>query len=106
MPFDPSPSAWITGYTLVGSDATIPVSSLPGLTVAEADEGSTGDIRKVNYGINEALYQSWAATATADRPTNMTITRGSYRDESTGVLTVTYSHTFKVQILDSEVVDE
>ena len=106
MPFNPAPSAWITGYALAGSDVTIPVSGLPGLTVAEANAGSTGDIRKVAYGFNEALYQEWASLATADKPTNMTLSRSTSRNETTGIATVTYSTRFNMQINDLEVVDE
>ena len=106
MPFDPSPSAWIPGYAVSGSEAKFPFASLTGVTAGEAAPGSTGDVRRLLRGLYDAFYLEWASLATADRPTQMTLNRSTSRNETTGIISETYTARFNTQIVDSEVVDE
>lgn len=79
--------------------------ALPELTDAEAN-ASTGDIRKIYFALAEAIYQSWNNTATANRPTKMTIARSSSINESTGIATKTYVLTFATGVISQEVTPE
>jgi len=72
MAFDLSPNQWIANFSEDGTDITIPLASLTGLTAAEAD-GEDGDIRKVLFAILNDVYTVWAATAAADLPEGMKI---------------------------------
>lgn len=73
----------------------IPLTALPGLTAAEADE-ATGDGRKVVYELARALFTNFTALATASRPTKLSITRGT----PTGIdsTTVRQSFTFSIDL--------
>jgi len=90
MAFDPTPTTWLPDWSEDATDITLPIASLPELTAAEAD-AVTGDIRKILYALLEKLYAVWAATATADRPDRMTITRASVVNDDTGAITRNYT---------------
>jgi hypothetical protein len=75
------------------------------MTADEAD-AATGDIRKVIFAICEALFQTWNATATADHPTMMNISKSTSVDVSTGVITNYYTFRFYTESSGEEVVDE
>ena len=103
MPFNPTPSGWLgAGYTLSGSGTTAAINfgisgntaaTLPEITTAEAN-ATTGDIRKIYYGIVEQLYQAFLSKATADRPNRMNITKQSFVDATTGLITSNYAIQF------------
>lgn len=103
--FNKAPTQLIASWSENGTDVTFPIASVPELTAAEAD-ASTGDLRKVSYAIAERIWQWWNALAVADRPTNMTVSRGDYSDPTTGNITKSYTLTFKTVPTGIEVVDE
>jgi len=116
MAFNPTPSGWLTGYTLSGSGTTAAISfgingntavgaTLPEITAAEAN-ATTGDIRKIYYGIVEQLYQSFLGKAIADRPNRMTISKGSGVDATTGLITTTYTIQFVLAATGLDVTSE
>ena len=112
MAFDPSPTAWLgAGYSLASSEIklkTVTAGSnitLPEVTDTEAN-ASTGDIRKVAFGIDEALYQAFNSKAVADRPAKMTRTRSDTVNSSTGVITRRYTSTYYISPGSVEVVSE
>lgn len=101
MAWDAKPSTWFgTGYNLAShiagfqtSDGANPV--LAGLTDAEAN-ATTGDVRKVIFEFNEAVYQAWRTqVAASNQPVKMTINRSSI-ENADGTLTRTYSNQFIV----------
>lgn len=65
------------------------------LTDAEID-ASTGDFRKIVFGLVEMMYQRHLNTPTADRSTKCTVTRTSSTNETTGVVTRYYQ--FAIQL--------
>jgi len=72
------PADLFPGYELVAANGTvtaqsivIPLSALPGLSAAEADE-ATGDGREVARQLDLAIDTAIAALATEDKPTYMT----------------------------------
>ena len=115
MAFNATPSGWLgAGYTLSGSGTTAAVNfgisgntnaTLPEITTAEAN-ATTGDIRKIYYGIVEQLYQSYLAKATADRPNRMAISKSSNVDATTGFITTNYTIQFVLAATGLDVTTE
>ncbi len=66
-----TPTDIFTGYASDGTNITIPLTAIPGLTSAEAD-ASTGNGAEVLRLICETAYNQIEALPTADRPTQMT----------------------------------
>lgn len=99
------PASWISGWSEDGTDITIPLASIAGLTAAEAD-ASTGDIRKVAFSLIDKLYKEYLAMATADRPTKMTIAKSASTNTETGVVTNAYTFRFYTEVTAEDVVDE
>lgn len=90
MAFDPTPTDMIAGWSEDGTDVTFPIASLPELTAAEAD-AATGDSRKIIYAFLEQFYTWYNALPTADRPTRLTITRGTNVETSPGLFSRNYT---------------
>lgn len=89
------------------SDNTCQVMGpLDEVTDTEATASSTGDWRKMVFGIMEMLYWRYTSLATADRPSRLSITRNSSVDDSTGNITRYYSVTITTAPTGVEVVDE
>ena len=105
MAFDKSPATWITNWSSNGTDITIPIASFPELISSEADV-TTGDIRKIVFAIMEELFQKYNATATADRPSMMTLSKSASVSTSTGITTNTYSVVIKTETTAQEVAPE
>ena len=62
MAKDKAPSSWITNYSSDGTNITIPIASLPGMTAAYA-HATTGDIRLIVQGFLNAIDAKHASTA-------------------------------------------
>lgn len=75
------------------------------LTDAEID-ASTGDWRKIMFGIVEMLYQRWNNTPSADRPTKVSVSRSSSVNETTGVITRYYTFQTQLDPVSVEVTNE
>jgi len=105
MALDVTPSAWIADWSENGTDVTFPIASIPYLDAVEAD-GTTGDIRKVMFALIEKIYSTYIETASADRPTKMTLSKSVSTNTETGVITNNYSIRFYTRISDQEVVSE
>ena len=97
-----APSNWLASWSEDGTNITLPIASIPGLTAVEAD-GASGDIRNTLYPLLETLYAKWLTVAEADRPTKMTIYRNSVVDDLTNKLTRQYTFTFTTDISGEEV---
>jgi hypothetical protein len=74
MAYDKAPTATFPSYAYAASGVSINKSDLPGLLDAEAD-ASTGDTRKIAYGMLEQLYQKQLASDVADYSSRMNVTR-------------------------------
>jgi len=66
------------------------MGALDEVTDTEAN-ATTGDWRKVLFGIMEMIYWKFTGTATADRPTKATITRTQKLNNTTGEITRIYT---------------
>lgn len=105
MAWNPLPQSWFENLTDNDTTISVPIATFPELTAAELD-AATGDIRKVLYAICEKSWLRWAALATADRCTKMTLTKSSSVDSVTGVITNVYTFTFRNSITAQDVADE
>ena len=115
MAFSATPSGWLgAGYTLSGSGTSAAINfgingntnaTLPEITAAEAN-ATTGDIRKIYYGIAEQLFQSYLAKAAADRPSRMVISKSSNVDATTGLITTNYAFQFVLAATGLDVTTE
>jgi hypothetical protein len=89
MAFSDTPTDWLPSWSENGTDITLPIASLPELTAAEAD-ATTGDIRKIWYAFNEAIYTEYNSLAAGDRPGKMLMTKSQSTNTVTGVITTQY----------------
>lgn len=89
------------------SDNTCQVmGALDEVDATEATASSTGDWRKVCFGIIEMIYQRWTSLATDDRPAKMTVSRSSSVNETSGEITRYYTISFVTAPTGTEVVSE
>ena len=110
MPFNKAPNQWFDGYsattgtmTFKTSNGTAPVS-FPEITDTEAN-ASTGDYRKVLFGLMETLFQKYNSKASADRPSRVTVGR-SGQTQSDNTITYQYIVTVNVSPASLEVTEE
>jgi hypothetical protein len=76
------------------------------VTDTEATATTAGDWRKVVFGIMEMLYWRYTSLAVEDRSSRLTVTRNSAIDDTTGVITRTYTTTIVTAPSAVEVIDE
>jgi hypothetical protein len=117
MAYTPVPSTWLgSGYTLSGSGASAAINfgingntnpTLTEITAAEA-HATTGDIRKILYGILEGIYVKYQAVAAvpANLPNRLTISRNSSVNSTTNLITTNYSISFVLEASGLEVTAE
>lgn len=105
MSFSAVPTNWLPGYLQDGTYMKMAYTDFPQVTTTEGNS-STGDIRKIYFGLAEGMYQSYNAKAAADRPTRMALYKSTSADPVTGVITVTYTMTFQNAILTQDVIAE
>ena len=117
MAFNATPSGWLgAGYTVSGSGTTAAINfgisgntavgeALPQITSSEAN-ASTGDIRKIYYGLVEALFQAYLAKANADQPNRMTLSKSASVNSTTGLITANYSFQFVLAATGLDVTTE
>lgn len=121
MPATTTPTSYLAGLKLVTSDGSgaaangsfanstqylcIPMSSLPQLTGTEANP-STGDFRKIMFAIEDAVYDSYQAVASADRPTKWVNNRSSSISDSSDITTRNFTNQFSTEATGEEVAAE
>lgn len=105
MAFNATPSGWLgAGYSVTGSGTsaaikmgisgnTVDGETLPEITSSEAN-ATTGDIRKIYYGLAEKMYKSYLDKATADLPNRMSFSKSSSVNSTTGLITTNYTFQF------------
>lgn len=98
-------TAIVATDTGTGAHTIKALGALQEVTATEA-HATDGDWRKVAYGLCELMYQKTLNTATADRPSQVTISRSSSVNDTTGNITRYYSFQFVTEPTGVEVVDE
>lgn len=111
MAFNAAPTQVVASWSEDGTNVTFPIASVPELSAAEAD-ASTGDLRKVWFALLTQLNAWWIATAAADRPARMTVSKLTTSDtalsnsEGVAINSVRFNIEFKVVESAGEVNDE
>lgn len=116
-----TPTSYLAGLKLVTSDGAgaaasssfanstqylcIPMSTLPQLTGTEANP-STGDIRKIMFAFEEAVYNAYQAIAVADRPARWLCNRSSSISDVLDVITRNFQNQFSTESSGEEVIAE
>ena len=113
-----TPTSYLAGLKLVTSDGSgaaagasfanstqylcIPMSSLPELTAVEANP-STGDMRKIMFAIEDAIYTAYQAITSANRPTKWLNNRSSSVSDSSDIITRNFNNQFYTEVSGEEV---
>lgn len=84
------PTDWIANYTSDGTNITIPIASLTGLTQAQAHT-STGNIVAIMLALLNTIYNEHASLAAADKLDSMTPARSDFTNSTTAQQTRTFS---------------
>lgn len=92
-------------YTADSTTMTFTLSDYASVDSSEADP-STGDTRRVLYGLLQDVYSRWASIETEDRPTKMTITRTTNVNDTAKSAVVTFTVRFTTDDIVTEVADE
>lgn len=109
MAFNPAPTELFAGYTSDGTDITIPIASILGLTAAEAHT-TTGDWRSIFLSLCATAFTHYdglldadkPSAFTADPPTQYPVTSGALE----GSFRQTYSFVFYNDFSMPDVADE
>ncbi len=106
------PTSVFPGFKLLSSGDTapetgifIPLSSLTGLTTAEASE-TTGDGRKVAYEVTKAMHSSYANLSDAAKPNHFLADISPPVGLTADVVRRTYTLSFDLNITGSDVTTE
>lgn len=106
------PTDLFAGYELLAATdpapsqgVFIPLSVLSNLTAAEANE-TTGDGRKLAFEICRQVFSSVTGLATADRPSKMSVSRGTPTGVDATTVRQSYTLTFDLDVSSSDVAAE
>lgn len=107
MAFNPSPTGYFPSWTILASGDSSPDS---GVFIAYSDfesynASTTGDVRQLLYSFVEAYTDEHLSLATADKPSQVTITKTQSVPEE-DVVRKTYSITINLAVAGFTVVDE
>ena len=107
MAFNPSPTGYFPSIAILASGDAAPTS---GVFIGYSDLESynvstTGDIRQLIYSFVEAVTDEYLGLATADRPTQVSITRTS-SVPSDDIIRKTYSITINLAVAGVTVASE
>jgi hypothetical protein len=108
MAYNKAPSGWLgAGYTLASNKVQFNTSTAASdplvleLTDAQANV-TTGDVAQVFYGLCSMMNKAWTAKATADRPSNMTLSKST---QSVSETRIQHSFTLSFVVSNSVVYD-
>lgn len=121
MPANTIPTSYLAGCKSVTSDGSgalagaslanatqyfcIPLATLTGAISADIHP-TTGDIRKIIFALETALYNAYLAIAVADRPAKWDCNRSSNFNDATDVVTRVFVNQFSTETSGEEVAAE
>ena len=82
-------------FTSTATNFTVPLSAFAELTSAEVN-ASTGDSRKIIYGMLERFYTYYNGLAAEDRPAKMTLSKTTSGLNASNEVTVNYGSQFTI----------
>jgi len=94
-----------SNYGFSDPDITISNSDNTSISNAEAD-ASTGDFRRVLYGLLTDIYSRYNQLAAQDKSGKMTFLKNSTFNDATNTGVVTFTVRFNVGAFEAEVADE
>lgn len=93
MAFNPAPTELFPGYSSDGTNITIPIASIEGLTAAEAHT-TTGDWRSIFLSLCATAFIHYDGLADADKPTAFMATPPTQYPVTSGALEGTFKQTY------------
>ena len=90
-------------YTATGTNLTIPLASLPGVSQVEADKDD-GDYRRILRGILDGVQQ--AHSNLPETPDYFTITKSGFNGLGGTRVRVSYTVSFDMDVTEAEVIEE
>jgi hypothetical protein len=109
MAFNGAPTQLFPGYSSDGTNITIPIADIEGLTAAEANS-TTGDWREIFYGLCTTVFIHYNGLVAADKPQAFKANPPSRYAVESGALSGTFRETFQFQFWNEyaygDVVDE
>lgn len=106
MAFTKTPSV-IFGENYAFSTPLISISNADNTSVTDAEaNATTGDSRKILYGLLQDIYSRYMAIAASDKPTKMTMARTTNVNDAAQSATVTFTIRFTTDDVTTEVAAE
>jgi hypothetical protein len=107
MAFNPSPTGYYPGIVTLASGASVPTSGVffPYSGLESYNASTSGDVRQLVYSLIEPVADEYLSLATADKPTQMTVSRTA-TVPSDNVLRKTYTFTMNLSFSGLSVVPE
>jgi|APFre7841882724_1041349.scaffolds.fasta_scaffold07424_1 hypothetical protein len=109
MAFNPAPTSIWPSYTSDGTNITIPIAALDGLTAAEA-HATTGDWRSIMLALCSTAYRHYSDLLAADRPAMFSASMPTISPVTSGTLAgtfrTTYAFVFNNEYCVPDVADE
>lgn len=100
MAFNKAPTSLWPSYSSDGTNITIPIAAIDGLTSAEANT-TTGDWRSIMLSLMSTLYRHYAALAAADKPKALIPAAPTVYPVTSGTLSGTFKTTYTVEFYNT-----
>lgn len=94
------PNEIFPGFSCDGTTIQIPLSALPGLTIAEAN-GESGNVAEVLRVLNETAYTKLQSLTSTAKPTMMTWSKSAPRGQTVDRFRQDYTWGFEIQLNQS-----
>lgn len=85
MPFNPAPSGYFSGINTGAVVSSVTGVFIPWSSLENFNASTSGDIRQLVYSFNEAVADEYLSLTSADRPSQMTISRNQTFNSATVV---------------------
>lgn len=83
MPFNPAPSGYFPGINTGAVVSSVTGVFIPWSSLENFNVSTSGDIRQLVYAFNEAVADEYLSLTSANRPSQMTISRNQTFNSST-----------------------
>jgi hypothetical protein len=107
MAFNPNPTGYFPGILNLASGNSVSTSGvfIPYSNLESYNAGTSGDIRQLLYSVNEAITDKYLTLATADRPSQITLSRSATVPDD-NVVRKTYTMIINLGFSGLAVIDE
>ena len=83
MPFNPAPSGYFPGINTGAVVSSVTGVFIPWSSLENFNASTSGDIRQLVYAFNEAVADQYLSLTSANRPSQMTVSRNQTFNSST-----------------------